>query len=190
MEKLSLGGSRRIGYQWGMQAPDSHTPLEFYHQTKRVGMIFSLSVIALFGAMFLLGFFNRLSYLGPDEWILGIIGVALLVFDGLLYRYLTRPQLTLLESGFWENRLFGKREFRYADLVSLSAYLDKIYPKCPNGSSSIPVVVQRLVVKTRDGRERRMTLPSFGHNESVIQSLESRSGIQVVRLPDREEKWR
>jgi len=53
-----------------------------------------------------------------------------------------------------------------------------------------PRIVHRLLVKTKDGREILITLPSFGFNASLIEALEKRSGMAVDRLPERESKPR
>lgn len=172
-----------------MPVPDSQAPVVFFHEkVSRAGKIFSLTAIALFGVMCLLGFFQRFPYLGFDEWLIGIAGVALLVFDLLLWRFFRKPRLILSDSSMTESRLFGQREFRYADFVGLAGYVEKIYPAGPNGTSSVPIFLHRLMVRTRDGRERTITLPSFGYNGAVIEAIESRSGMKVERLPDRERK--
>jgi|APTNR8051073442_1049403.scaffolds.fasta_scaffold19886_1 hypothetical protein len=172
-----------------MPVPDSQAPVEFFHENvNRAGKIFLLTAIALFGVMCLLGFFQRFPYLGADEWLIGIAGVALLVFDFLLWRYFRKPRLILSDSGMTESRLFGQREFRYADFVSLAGYVEKIYPTGPNGTSSVPLFLHRLLVRTRDGRERMITLPAFGYNGALVDALAARSGMAVERLPDRERK--
>jgi hypothetical protein len=162
--------------------------LFFHEKVSRAGKIFSLTVIALFGVMCLLGFFQRFPYLGADEWLIGIAGAALLVFDFLLWRYFRKPRLILSDSGMTESRLFGQREFRYAELVSLASYVEKLYPTGPNGTSSVPIFLHRLMVRTRDGRERTITLPDFGYNATLVDALAARSGMTVERLPNRERK--
>jgi len=64
-----------------MTHPAPNLPRIFRQQTNRAGVIFVTVAIALFGGMFLLGFFSKLSYLGPDEWFLGIFGATLLVLE-------------------------------------------------------------------------------------------------------------
>lgn len=172
-----------------MPVPDSKAPVEFFHENvNRAGKIFLLTAVALFGVMFLLGFFQRFPYLGADEWLIGIAGVALLVFDFLLWRYFRNPRLILSDSGMTESRLFGQREFRYAELVSLASYVGKFYPRGPNGTSSVPLFLHRLMVRTRDGRERKINLPAFGYNGALVEALAARSGMPVERLPDRDQK--
>lgn len=172
-----------------MTVPDSQASLVFFHEkVSRAGKIFSFTAIALFGVMCLLGFFQRFPHLGFDEWLIGIAGVALLVFDFLLWRFFRRPRLILSNSSMTESRLFGQREFLYADFVSLAGYVEKIYPTGPNGTSSVPIFLHRLLVRTRDGRERTITLPAFGYNGALIDALAARSGMPVERLPDRERK--
>ena len=172
-----------------MPDSDSQEPLKFFHeQVSRVGKISSLAAVALFGLMCFLGFFQRFPQLGSDEWLVGIAGVALLGFDFQLWRYFTRARLTLSDEGMTENRLFRMREFRYVDMAGLTSYLERFYPTGPNGRSSIPRFLHRLIVRTRDGREHTVTLPAFDYNGDLIDALASRSGMRVERLPDREKK--
>lgn len=172
-----------------MPVPDSQSPvLCFSEDVNRVGKYFALTVIALFGLMCLLGFFQRLPRPGGEEWGFGIAAMALFGFDFLLWRFFRRPRLILSDSSITESRLFGPREHRYADMVSLAGYVEKFYPRGPNGTSSLPVFLHRLIVRTREGRERLITLPSFGYNGAVIEAIESRSGMKVESLPDREGK--
>lgn len=172
-----------------MPVSESQAPLEFFHEkVSRAGKIFLFTAIALFGAMCLLGFFQRFPYLGADEWLIGIAGAALFVFDFLLWRFFRKPRLILSDSSMIESRLFGQREFRYAEFVSLAGYVEKIHPTGPNGTSSVPIFLHRLMVRTRDGRERTVTLPAFGYNGPLVDALAARSGMPVERLPDRERK--
>ncbi len=167
-----------------MTHPDPNLPHIFRQQTNRVGVIFVTVAIALFGGMFLLGFFSKLSYLGPDEWFLGIFGATLLVLDVFLFGFLTRPGIVLTDTCLMVNRFFGVRRIRYADLTGLSAYLEKIHPPLINGRRMPPRIVHRLVVKTRESKDLLVTLPAFGNNDLLLQALERCSGIPVERLPD------
>lgn len=159
-------------------------PLIFRQQTSRASVIGVTLAIALFGGMFLLGFFSKLSYLGPDEWFLGIFGAILLVLDGFLFRFLTRPGIVLTGTCLEVNRFFGVRRIRYADLAGLSAYLEKIHPPLINGTRMPPRIVHRLLAKTRVSKDLLVTLPDFGKNEDLLQALERCSGFPVERLPD------
>lgn len=167
-----------------MTSPDPKLPLIFRQQSSRAGVILVTAMIALFGGMFLLGFFSKLSYLGPDEWFLGIFGATLLVLDGFLFRFLTRPGIILTDTCLEVNRFFGLRRIRYADLAGLSAYLEKIHPPLIDGTRMPPRIVHRLLVKTRVSRDLLVTLPAFGNNEDLLQALERCSGFPVERLPD------
>lgn len=140
--------------------------------------------IALFGGMFLLGFFAKLSYLGPDEWFLGIFGAAVLVLDYFLLRFLNRPGIVLTDISLNVNRFFGVRQIPYTDLAGLSSYLERIHPPLINGRRMPPRIVHRLLVKTHNAKGLMVTLPSFGHNADLIQALEQCSGLSVMRLPD------
>lgn len=103
-----------------MTNPDPKLPLTFRQESSRAGVIFVTVTIALFGGMFLLGFFAKLSYLGPDEWFLGIFGATVLVLDTFLFRFLSRPGIVLTDISLNVNQFFGVREIPYADLTGLS----------------------------------------------------------------------
>lgn len=167
-----------------MTNPDPNLPLTFRQESSRAGVIFVTVTIALFGGMFLLGFFAKLSYLGPDEWFLGIFGATVLMLDTFLFRFLRRPGIVLTHSNLHVNRFFGVRQISYADLTGLSSYLERIHPPLINGRRMPPRIVHRLLVKTRKAKDLLVTLPSFGYNEELIQALERSSGVAVMRLPD------
>jgi hypothetical protein len=167
-----------------MTNPNPSPPHIFRQETSPAGVIFLTGVIALFGGMLLLGFLSKISYLGPDEWFIGIFGAALLVFDVLLIRYFRRPGIVLTDSAMLQSRLFNVRQVRYADLAELSAYLERIHPPLIDGRRMPPRIVHRLRVKTREKKEFMVTLPAFGNNGALLQALERCSGIPVVRLPD------
>ncbi len=173
-----------------MSAPSPLPPLSFQQDANRAAVIFVTTAVALFACLFLLGFISKLSYLGPDEWFLGILGATLVVFDVFLIRYFKRRPLVLNESDMEINRFFRDHRIPYADLTILSAYLEKIHQPLIKGTRMPPRIVHRLLVKTKDGREILMTLPSFGFNASLIEALEKRSGMAVDRLPERESKPR
>jgi len=167
-----------------MTTPDAGLPQSFRQETNRAAVIFVTAVIALFGGLCLFSFISKLSYLGADEWFLGILGGALIVFDVLLWRYLARPGVVLTDSCLITSRLWGVRPIRYADVLGFSAYLERIHPPLINGTRMPSRIVHRLLVKTRASKEILVTLPAFGSNETLIQALEQNSGLTVVRLPD------
>lgn len=167
---------------------DSRDRIEFHEEASRAGRIFAVVVLALFGGFCFLGFFDRLSRPGPEAWVYAGLGLALWGFDFLLWRFFTRPRMVLTASALTVNGIFGRREFRYADIAKLSGYVEKFYPKTDRGTSSTPVFIHRLLVEDRSGRERRFVLPGFGFNQSFVEALERKSGMVVDRLPDRETK--
>jgi len=170
--------------------PASAPPLVFRQDINRAAAIFVTAVVTLFACMFLLGFFSRLSYLGADAWFLGILGTTLLVLDIFMIRYFIRPGFVLSEFEMRANGFFRDYRIRYADLKSLSAYLEKVHQPLIRGTRMPPRIVHRLLVKTRDERALRLTLMSFGYNAAFIEALEMRTGITVERLADRESKPR
>ncbi len=167
-----------------MTTPDPVPPLNFRQEASPAGVIFVTVLIAFFGGMLLLGFLSKLSYLGPDEWFVGILGGTLIILDVFLIRFLNRPGIVLTESSLIVNRFFGVRQILYSELVELSAYLETIHPPLINGRRMPPRIVHRLLVKTRKTKKLLVTLPNFGNNEGLIQALERYSGFLVVRMPD------
>lgn len=171
-----------------MPLPETENALEFRQETDRRGVIFIVGTLGFFGALFLLGFFTRFPHLGPDDWVLGFLGISFLAFAWLLFRFLTQPRFQLTTKDVIVNQFFGKRRFSYDDINGLATYLEKIYPRSAHGRSLPPRIVHRLLVKTRDGKERRFTMPSFGPNDALILALEERWGRSVERLPVRDPK--
>lgn len=73
-------------------APSSET-LRFRQETSKPAIIFAVTVVGLFGILFILGFLTNLSYLQAGDWGAGFIGLILLTLDVLMYRFLTAPGL-------------------------------------------------------------------------------------------------
>lgn len=167
-----------------MPAAPTPEPLRFRQETSRAAIIFAVSLVGLFGLLFLLGFITDLSYLKAGDWGTGFIGLVLLGLDILMYRYLTAPGIILTGDALQVNRFFRDQIIPYAEMAELSSYLERIHPPLINGTRMPPRIIHRLIVKPRDAEEIRMILPSFGSNVSVIEALEKRSGLHVARLPD------
>ncbi len=166
------------------QEPVLLAPMSFQLEASKVGVIFATSVIGFFAVMFVLGFFTRLSHVGPDEWVLGFIGGILLILDVLMICYYRRPAIVLTDTRMLLNTFFGVREVRYADLEQLSSYLERTHPPLINGTRMAPRIIHRLQVKPRGGKYFLVTLPRFGFNKDLLEALEARAGTQVARLPD------
>lgn len=167
-----------------MAAAPSSEPLRFKQETSRTAIIFAVSVVGLFGILFLLGFFTNLSYLQAGDWGAGFIGLVLLTLDVLMYHFLTAPGMVLTGDALQVTRFFRDQTIPFAEMAELSSYLERIHPPLINGTRMPPRIIHRLIVKTRDAEEIRMILPSFGSNVSVIEALEKRSGLPVACLPD------
>lgn len=167
-----------------MPDASSSETLRFRQETSKPAIIFGVSVVGVFGILFLLGFVTNLSYLQAGDWGAGFIGLVLLGLDILMYRYLTAPGIILTGDALQVNRFFRDQTIPYAEMAELSSYLERIHPPLINGTRMPPQIIHRLIVKTRDAEEIRMILPSFGNNVSLIDALEKRSGLPVTRLPD------
>ena len=50
------------------------------------------------------------------------------------------------------------------------------------------LTTHHLEIKTRNGKTKTFTLPSFANNSRLLESLEKRSSKTVEKLPDQHEK--
>lgn len=157
----------------------------FYHQNSKSAVWFIAIFTGGLGLIFLLGFFSRMSHIDPDDLALLAIALLILAFTGLFLRFSLKPAVVLSDREFLVRRFFGVRRWKYDDITSLGVYNMKFHPKDARGRRmGTTLITEHLVVNSRDGRSKKLTLPTFGRNAQILASLARRTGLEIEALPD------
>lgn len=161
----------------------------FHDEKSKMAVYFVCAFPGLLGIAMLIAFFDSLSNIDADALFLLILGSALIAFAVLFYRYSFNAHYELTEREFRIRNLFGVKAFRYEEITSLGNYSKTFRPKNSKGRQMRSVLTtHHLEIKTRNGKSKTYTLPSFSNNSRILESLEKRSGKTVEKLPDQYEK--
>ncbi len=167
-----------------MKNPNTET---FHEEKSKAAVYFVCAFPALMGVAMLITFFDSLSNIDGDA--LFVLGSAFLGFAILFHRFSFNPRYELTERELRIRNFFGVKSTRYEEITSLGKYRKTFRPKKSNGQSMQQVLTtHHLEIKTRNGKTKTFTLPSFANNSRLLESLEKRSSKTVEKLPDQHEK--
>lgn len=165
---------------------ENKEPIVFRQAASKTAVLLFASFPLLLGLLSLYSFFNRINYLGPDEWFLFFFGTALLWLTYLFLRFIFLPSFIIDNREMVIRKFFSVRKFRYVDIDSIQAYTLWIRPRNARGRlmNVDKLETKQLLIKTRDGKTRQATLPGYGPNTKLLTELSERSGLRIEELPD------
>ncbi len=169
-----------------MKDPDTE---QFHEEKSKAAVYFICAFPGLLGIAMLIAFFDSLSNIDGDALFLLVLGSALIAFAVLFHRFSLNPRYELTERELRIRNFFGVKSTRYEEISSLGRYSKTFRPKKSNGGT-MPLVLttHHLEIKTRNGKTKTFTLPSFANNSRILESLERRTHKTVEKLPDLYEK--
>ena len=163
---------------------------ESFHEDKsKAAVYFVCAFPFLLGLAMLIAFFDSLSNIDGDALFLLVTSLVLIAFAVLFYRFSFNPRYELTGRELRIRNFFGVKSTRYEEITSLGKYSKTFRPKKSNGGT-LPMVLttHHLEIKTRDGKTKTFTLPSFANNSRLLESLERQTHKTVEKLPDHYEK--
>ncbi|MEC5127019.1 hypothetical protein VSU19_09675 [Verrucomicrobiales bacterium BCK34] len=167
---------------------DSDTE-SFHEEKSKAAVYFVCAFPFLLGIAMLIAFFDSLSNLDGDALFLLVLGSAFIAFAVLFYRFSFRPRYELTKRELRIRNFFGVKTIRYDEITALGRYSKTFRPK-KSGGGSLPMILttHHLEIKTRDGKTKTFTLPSFLGNRRLLESIEQRAAKTIEKLPDHYEK--
>ena len=169
-----------------MKAPDTES---FHEEKSKAAVYFVCAFPGLLGVAMLIGFFDSLSNIDGDALFLLFTSLLLIAFAVLFYRFSFNARYELTKREIRIRNFFGARATRYEEITSLGKFSKTFRPRKADGGTLPKIMTtHHLEIKTRDGKSKTFTLPSFLDNSRLLNSLEQRSGKTVEKLPDEYEK--
>ncbi len=149
----------RAGARQHFYDKKSKTPLSIF----AVG----LAAVAIF---FMLPMLRR--RIGPDEWLMLVLGLVLLFLAWRCWRFARGPYLTLRRDDLVIGQFFRPLRLTYADISAMAVEFTLMRPK--KNHPSIPVHTLHLAM--RDGSFASRILP-FGSDTRMLEALTKQTGI-------------
>lgn len=176
-----------------MAADDLHVKV----QAHPAGYWFIIGAIALFGAMFLLAGYDRLTNLADAEAITKmLIGIAILFAAFRAYRYFTTPNVSVTDKAFIHRPFWRPaRHWQFEDTEAFATYTAEVPVKVFTGTRFRDTgrvnIVQYLVRKPVSGEVAQTVLPRFLSNDEILAAIRRNSGMEVARLdgPGHVSEW-
>ncbi|MDF1823089.1 MAG: hypothetical protein P1U68_00515 [Verrucomicrobiales bacterium] len=163
--------------------------VEKFESSKSKGaVIFVAGFTGFLGLISLLAFARAMPHIQADEIFVLVFASALIAFTILFLKYSFATPWMLSSRELTIRHFFGARSIPYHEICSLGNFSKTFRPNKPRGGKMNTILTtHHLVIETRDGRRKTYTLPSFGDNSALLNSLAKRSGITLRKLPDKRE---
>ena len=162
-------------------------PIIYRQDASKPAVILISLLPFLLGVASIFSFFDRINRIGPDEWFLLLFGIALLFLTFCFLRLIFLPSFVLDDREMVIRKFFRAHKFRYDDIDAIDAYTLWVRPRDGKGRvlrGANLLETKQLLIKTRDGKTRKATLPSYGGNKNLLEELSRRSGKEIGELPE------
>lgn len=181
---MTMGKKEDPVSDYGKSKPLPEQKEEYYRQNSKPAVWFVASFTGFLGLMCVVGFLDRLPHIGADDCSLILFAVAFLGFSGLFLRFCLKPAVVLSDREFLVRRFFGSLKWKFEDITELGVFDMKFHPKDARGRRmGNTITTEHVVIKSRDGKTKKFTLPTFGRNAQILASLSERTGLEIETLP-------
>ena len=170
--------------EYGQSKPLPDQKEEYYQQNSKPAVCLVASITGFLGLMFVIGILDRLPHIGIDDCSLILFAAVFLGFTVLFLRFSLRPSVMLSDREFLVRKFFGSLKWKYEDITELGDFDMKFHPKDARGRRmGNTITTEHVVIKSRDGKTKKFTLPTFGRNAQILASLSERTGLEIETLP-------